>query len=160
MIKLIIDLICSQELPENGADSAHFTAIHAPGLLHGNSLKFPKPSIKNLIWHEWINDWHKCDPPEAHKAISKLRTKVYFARFQVIDLSVIGEQIGPTIVHLRFKVNFLGFTFNGMYIQAITPLKVMKQKIVHQIFMEKKLFSHFIARFMLLGHCAMVSIVC
>lgn len=60
-------------------------------------------------------------------------------------------QIGPAIVYLEFD-SFFG---KGVYIQSLTPVEPMVQKLVHNIYVEKWCPT-IMAKFMMLGEAIQV----
>ena len=46
-----------EEISENGADVAHLTALHQPGVTGGGGLDFAETWLSKLIKHNWTATW-------------------------------------------------------------------------------------------------------
>lgn len=118
-----------QEIPENGADLAHFTAIHNKSFLAGGCD--PKDNfLSNLGYHEWQASW--CPSEEKHIAEVKLsHSFLLLNKFHCFRMKVIGKQLGPAYVHLFLHCPIIG---NLQIFQTITPVEPLLQKVVHRFY--------------------------
>src|SRR4051812_20700972 len=60
-----------QEIPENGADTAHLNWLHLP-------IVFDYPIVRKLFQHTWSATWEEGKGIEQHLAHIKLRHGVLF----------------------------------------------------------------------------------
>ncbi|XP_074598605.1 cholesterol 7-desaturase nvd-like isoform X1 [Brevipalpus obovatus] len=141
------------EIPENGSDWVHFNAVHNKSFLFGGSLdKRPSYHPYSLINQDFLNcTWAPRDAPNSHCAVNVTKSHVNFAGIPVIKLDVAANQHGPSIVNLIFDAEFLGIPLKGAYIQSVTPIHYNKQRIIHQVYMEKSFVSNFVGRCLLVG---------
>ncbi|XP_034475486.1 cholesterol 7-desaturase [Drosophila innubila] len=123
-----------QEIPENGADLAHFTAIHNRSFLAGGFD--PKENfLSNLGYHDWQASWSPSE--DKHIAEVKLiHSFVLFNKFHCFQLKVIGKQLGPAYVHLFLHSPILG---NFQIFQTITPVEPLLQKVVHRFYASRSM---------------------
>ena len=70
----------------------------------------------------------------------------------VILVAIFLLQIGPGIVYLEFE-SFVG---RGVFIQSLTPVEPMVQKLVHNIYMHWAV-PNFIAKFFMFGEAIQVN---
>ncbi|KAH8417054.1 hypothetical protein KR222_002173, partial [Zaprionus bogoriensis] len=118
-----------QEIPENGADLAHFAAIHNESFISGTSKA--KSSFLNIIGgHQWQASWY----PSEEKHIAEIDLSHIFKIFHKFDcfkIKVTAKQLGPAYVHLRLH----SATFGDFQIfQTITPVEPLLQKVVHRFY--------------------------
>lgn len=120
-----------QEIPENGADLAHFRAIHNASVLAGgidpqNSL------LKNAGNHHWEAVWKPSEAPTKHIARVKLKHSIELTKkCHVFQMDVTGEQIGPSYVQLHMKSPTMG---RLEVLQTVTPIEPLVQKVVHRFY--------------------------
>merc|ERR1712117_309666 len=75
--------------------------------------------------------WHHAEEIEpTWELIHALR----LGKYSVMQMKIIGEQIGPSLVHL----NFNGCWGRGVMFQYILPIEPMLQKVVHVFYTNKK----------------------
>ena len=143
-----------QEIPENAADIGHFPAIHTDSLLKG---KFEVFNIHKILDHQWTASWTD-DCPERHKALLALRNVTRLCGYQLSEIDLDVQQIGPCLVNLRFQLNLMGLKQRGAIIQSIFSCGPERQNIVHRFFMERRWFTCLTAPTLLLAEHIMVSI--
>ncbi|XP_014598463.1 PREDICTED: cholesterol 7-desaturase [Polistes canadensis] len=151
-----------QDIAENGADMAHLSAVHGPAL-------FLSEDVMRLVRHTWSNarwtpqssvskdesskemSMNKNSPEdEKHRANMTLRHSLLLLdRFDILELNVKVEQIGPGYVELLVQT-----TFGNMFIlQTVTPIEPLLQRICHIIFSPPLLAPY--ASIVFLGECIM-----
>ena len=115
-----------QDIPENGADSAHLFFLHPP---------FVNKWMGNLmhLTHSWNTDWIPgSDLATSHTAFCDLHHRVMVLNKWFLpgsDMSVQVHMIGPSLVHIQFRT-----LFGNIYaIQSITPIEPELQKCLHDI---------------------------
>uniref|UniRef100_A0A1I8Q400 3-ketosteroid-9-alpha-monooxygenase oxygenase component-like C-terminal domain-containing protein n=1 Tax=Stomoxys calcitrans TaxID=35570 RepID=A0A1I8Q400_STOCA len=117
-----------QEIPENGADLAHFRAIHDISVLAGG--KIPNDNfLKGVGTHKWEAIW----TPSATKHIALLTLKhslSFTEQLNFIKMDITGQQIGPSYVHLRLESSMGRIDI----LQTVTPVGPMTQKVVHRFY--------------------------
>ncbi|XP_026833154.1 cholesterol 7-desaturase isoform X3 [Drosophila erecta] len=119
-----------QEIPENGADIAHFNAIHKNSFL--NDTWVQKKSVFGLGSHNWKARWSPFVGKLKYLAeVNLSHTLQLFGKFCCFRMEVSGKQIGPSCVCL--EVN--SYTFGKIIVfQYITPIEPLFQKVVHQFY--------------------------
>ncbi|XP_057341209.1 cholesterol 7-desaturase nvd 1-like [Microplitis mediator] len=168
-----------QEIPENGADWAHLSAVHGPA-------KIVQMIPSNIVRHSWTGSgWRsyqssKCTDvlnndndnqqtvnvklhinnndnnnnnssnSKKHRAtINLCHNLIFFNKWSIINLNINVEQIGPGYVEL-----FVDTTFGPMYvIQTVTPLEPLLQRVTHYIYSPLLLSPY--AKIVFLGECFM-----
>ncbi|XP_052855245.1 cholesterol 7-desaturase nvd [Drosophila gunungcola] len=120
-----------QEIPENGADIAHFNAIHNESLID-NSWFQKKVLSGRYGYHHWKASWFPAPGKLKHLATVNLtHTLEIFGRFNCFRMDVSGKQIGPSYVCLEIN----SFTFGKLkIIQVITPIEPLLQKVIHRFY--------------------------
>ncbi|XP_076666871.1 cholesterol 7-desaturase nvd isoform X1 [Andrena cerasifolii] len=134
-----------QEVAENGADTAHLSAVHGPAIF--SSIAYP---LSRIARHSWINDgWtphhsysedKNSDNDESkkedaknfsHRAYTTLRhTLVLFEKLELLRLDVHVQQIGPGYVELLMET-YLGPI---CIFQTVTPMEPLLQKVTHLVY--------------------------
>ncbi|XP_044248495.1 cholesterol 7-desaturase nvd [Drosophila takahashii] len=120
-----------QEIPENGADTAHFNAIHKESFINGSGAKKHCLSLRYGC-HHWKARW--CPTPGKQKHLAEVylnHTLELFGKFYCFRMDVFGKQIGPSYVCL--EINSLIFGKLKIF-QYITPIEALLQKVVHQFY--------------------------
>lgn len=128
-----------QEVAENGADTAHLSAVHGPPvfskIVHSLSC-IARHSWKNDGWapHKSFTDDKSSDNDDSKKETEDLSYRAYttlrhtlvlFERFELLRLNVHVQQIGPGYVELLME-SYLG----PVYIfQTVTPMEPLLQKV-------------------------------
>lgn len=134
-----------QDIPENGADPAHLPCIHSSPIFSGGEPTNAQADMQSkLSKHEWKAQWSPIDDEgQTHRAVASLEHKMnlYWPwKVTLFKLDVIGDQIGPSIVHLGFESNSY-FGGKAVMIQYILPIEPMLQKVVHVFYTEPKWHS-------------------
>nr|XP_015024806.2 cholesterol 7-desaturase isoform X2 [Drosophila virilis] len=137
-----------QEIPENGADLAHFRAIH-----NDNIVAECRNRKKNLLhwlgYHQWQASWSPLE--DRHIAETRLNHIFkLFGKIQCFSMDVIGKQIGPAYVHLVLHSPTFG---NFQIFQTITPVEPLLQKVVHRFYASR--FMAPIMKFLIFGETVM-----
>ncbi|XP_041368086.1 cholesterol 7-desaturase nvd-like [Gigantopelta aegis] len=142
-----------QEIPENGADLAHLDCVHVSFIGSGTDLRYIWSKAWSFVKHNWTAKWESFDPPEGHVGQLSLThaIKVFGMSFPLLDLSVKAKQIGPGFVYLDIE----GVFGKGVIIHNVLPVGPLMQKVVHNIYVERKMPT-FIAKFYMLGEAIQV----
>lgn len=137
-----------QDIPENGADVAHLNAVHKTTILAGGEPSQWVQKLTQWAWHEWGVQWApETEEGQEHRARVELKHEMkVFGGIPLFSLNVVGEQIGPALVHLHFE-SFMG---KGVMIQYVLPLEPMLQKIVHVFYTQRTWLAPY-AKMVLLG---------
>lgn len=118
-----------QEIPENGADLAHFTAVHNPSVLAGGCPKDNPLSV--LGTHRWDATWKGSKPEAKHISTLSLNHLLeIYPKVQFCQVDVVGVQIGPSYVQLHMKSVFGRF----VAVQTVTPIEPLVQKVIHRFY--------------------------
>jgi len=110
------------ELPENGADIGHLSALHNA---------FVVASLRPILSHKWAASW-KADETRAHIANLRIaESMVLFGRV-VLPGTVQVEitQCGPSQVFLNFNVPGIGRVF---IIETVSPVAPTQQRVLHGV---------------------------
>ena len=85
-----------QEIPENGADTAHLNQIHSHSILTGGDIDSSTKDCwyKNIIKHEWMAEWSPCPSPNEHMSS--------------LHLTNINKLFGWTLFQVKFEINQIG----------------------------------------------------
>ncbi|KAH8379166.1 hypothetical protein KR009_003336, partial [Drosophila setifemur] len=119
-----------QEIPENGADIAHFDAIHNDCFIAGTSVP-EKCTLSRCGSHHWKASWF---PSDEYKHLAEVRLKhalEIFGKFYCFQMDVTGKQIGPSCVCLETSSTTFG---KFQIFQIITPIEPLLQKVVHRFY--------------------------
>lgn len=149
-----------QEIPENGADVAHLAAIHRDLAVLGGEPGSWITKISGMIsWHDWTVSWKggtdinanesgngdEKDPDtssaflERHQAQAQLTHEMTLLKQRILKVDVVGDQIGPSLVHLHVTVPVMGWKLVMLqYIQTVAP---MTQRLVHVLYTEPGCWS-------------------
>ncbi|KAH7711958.1 Protein DAF-36 [Aphelenchoides avenae] len=122
------EVLCHiEEIPENVADSAHFTSLHSDSVHDGSDITEMKmhrsePALK----HSWRGHWEP-DPEKKH--ISRM-TFYHNAEFMGLRIPVAAMKLthfqpGPGIVYLYMKCAF----GKAVIVQTFTPEEPMFQRM-------------------------------
>ncbi|ESN96223.1 hypothetical protein HELRODRAFT_107375 [Helobdella robusta] len=144
-----------EEIPENGADVAHLGQVHGPIMTAGIDLARTQNKWWSFTRHDWAGCWNQNPDPELkHVGILDLHHKLilFGKHFPVLDLKVQAQQIGPGLVHLMFDSPMFG---KGAYIQTLTPIEPLVQRVVHHIYVNN-FFPTIVAKFFLFAEALMV----
>ncbi|XP_073841022.1 LOW QUALITY PROTEIN: cholesterol 7-desaturase nvd [Musca autumnalis] len=118
-----------QEIPENGADLAHFGVVHEECFLRGTNYS-GDTIFKGLGTHSWQPRWVPTD--KKHVALVTLKHNMRIARkFNIFKMDITGKQIGPSYVHLHLDSPSFG---RIEVIQTVTPIAPLIQKVVHHFY--------------------------
>jgi len=107
------------ELPENGADVGHLTALH-------NS--FIVASLRPLLSHKWAASWN-ADEKEAHIARLKIKESMVLLGMTLpgpVEVEI--TQCGPSQVYLDFAVPGIG---RLIIMETVTPLAPTQMRVLH-----------------------------
>ncbi|KAI9585011.1 hypothetical protein GQX74_006906 [Glossina fuscipes] len=139
-----------QEIPENGADLAHFKAIHEKSILAGG-INSVTSRWKGPGSHHWQAEWKPCESPYKHVARVTLKHSIEMtSKLHIFEMDVTGEQIGPAYVQLHMK----SATFGRIKVlQTITPVEPLIQKVVHRFYSQRILAP--ITKLVFLGESVM-----
>ncbi|XP_067948876.1 cholesterol 7-desaturase nvd-like [Watersipora subatra] len=117
------------EIPENGADIAHFLPVHHASLHHGSDMRdINKDNKDKKVQHifgdaSWMaskEDWYLAKGTLCHD----LYLNGYRLPFAKVPAAF--EQIGPGIVHLR-----INSSKPGLLLQFAVPIEPFKTRLVH-----------------------------
>lgn len=142
-----------EEVPENGADVAHLYQVHSPFIFAGIDLATMWNKYLSFACHKWSASWTQNPAPEEHIGSIKLThdCSMFGKIVTPISLTVSARQIGPGIVYLEFE-SFFG---KGVYIQSLTPVEPMVQKLVHNLYMHWAV-PNIITKFFMFGEAVQV----
>ena len=137
-----------EDLPENGADVAHLNAIHKSSVaIGGEPSRWMEKWTQKMTWHEWGISWEALtEETQKHIAVVRLKHFLQLGNTKAMEVNVIGEQIGPSLVHLHFD-SWMG---KGIMFQYVLPLEPLLQKFVH-VFYADKTWLPPLAKFSLYG---------
>lgn len=123
-----------QEIPENGADIAHFSQVHESSVFSGMKISYLFGPLCKFIKHDWTPSWEPQPPPYKHMAHISLRQKIESFGFTIpyTGLKMDVKQIGPANVHIEMDCIF----GKGILIQNIIPEEPLQQRIIHQLYTE------------------------
>ncbi|XP_065354900.1 cholesterol 7-desaturase nvd [Calliphora vicina] len=139
-----------QEIPENGADLAHFRAIHKASVLAGGTDPL-NSALKSAGYHHWDALWKPSEAPSKHIARVTLKHSIEITKkIHAFEMDVVGEQIGPSYVQLHMKSPSMG---RIEVLQTVTPIEPMLQKVVHR-FYAPRILGPFM-KFVVLGESIM-----
>lgn len=128
-----------QEVAENGADTAHLSAVHGPAVLSNfiHPLSWiARHSWTNIGWtpHSSLSESKNSSVDENsdgedlnHRAYTSLRhTLIIFEKYKLWHLDVNVHQIGPGYVEMTMN------TFFGRLciLQTVTPMEPLLQKVI------------------------------
>ncbi|KAI0232477.1 Cholesterol 7-desaturase [Lamellibrachia satsuma] len=142
-----------REIPENGADVAHLSAVHGACFMSGIDLSRVYDNCWSFSEHIWNAQWTpNTEADERHIASIQLTHVLEAFGYQVslFNMKVFARQIGPGIVYLTFETPF----GRGAFLQALTPVGPLMQRMIHHIYMERWIPT-IIAKFYLLGEALM-----
>ncbi|XP_076750250.1 cholesterol 7-desaturase nvd [Xylocopa sonorina] len=154
-----------QEVAENGADSAHLSAVHGPAIFAkiSNFLSsFARHQWSNVNWtphNSFLESLSSNEENESkkqneenlrHRAYMTLRHRlILFEKFEVLHLDVNVQQIGPGYVELMMHTS-LG---SMCIFQTVTPMEPLLQKVTHVMYSPPVLGPY--ASMLFLGECLM-----
>ncbi|XP_069097404.1 cholesterol 7-desaturase nvd-like isoform X1 [Pleurodeles waltl] len=140
-----------EEIPENAADIAHLSHLHAPGIVSGVDLRYTNSKLWDFVKHTWKVQWQP--EPEPNKHCSQMLLEhgllLFGKRFHLLDVHVEARQVGPGIVFLTFKHAFLG---GGVILHCVTPVEPLLQKVSHSIYYQKTMPT-LVPKFILRAEC-------
>jgi len=109
-----------QEIPENGADTAHLNVLHIPTVMGSDSI----------VRHHWDATW-EADEKETHKSNIVVKEQMLFCgRYVPFSYSEAKiNQYGPGLVYIHMYT-----PLGEMWIlEAVTPVGPLHQKVDHTI---------------------------
>ncbi|XP_063422925.1 cholesterol 7-desaturase nvd-like isoform X1 [Mytilus trossulus] len=126
-----------EEVPENGADVQHLYNVHTPFMTAGIDLRHMWSTVWSFASHVWSAKWEAQKAPNEHIGVLNLthKLRMFGKTITPINLDVQANQIGPGIVYLEFS-SFFG---RGVYIQSVTPVEPLVQKVVHNVYIDRRL---------------------
>eukprot|EP00455_Lapot_gusevi_P038996 TRINITY_DN4368_c0_g2_i1.p1 TRINITY_DN4368_c0_g2~~TRINITY_DN4368_c0_g2_i1.p1 ORF type:complete len:419 (+),score=112.61 TRINITY_DN4368_c0_g2_i1:83-1339(+) len=127
-----------QELPENGADTAHLNVVHSSVVWS---------SLQWLFRHAWdASPWAPQEKPNEHLTQFQVHEHIecFGRRVSLFDQSAAVQQVGPGLVYLNFDSMFGRL----IVVQTTTPLAPLHQVTEHAVFAERKI-PRVIAKFWL-----------
>ncbi|XP_049306042.1 cholesterol 7-desaturase nvd isoform X3 [Bactrocera dorsalis] len=125
-----------QEIPENGADFAHFSAVHKTCLLVSEQIS-NKSLLFKYVQHRWEADWSTSPLPKSHVAVLQLTHYLQmFLKYKMFKMDIKAEQVGPSFVHLDIKSSILGHID---ILQTVTPIEPLVQKVSHRFYARRGL---------------------
>ncbi|XP_046360935.1 cholesterol 7-desaturase nvd-like [Haliotis rufescens] len=142
-----------EEIPENGADVVHLGQVHGSFIGAGIDLRHMWNKLWGFAKHEWNADWQALPSPDGHIGQIKLQHSINMFGIHIppVDLNISAQQIGPGVVYLEFTSMF----GKGVFIQSLTPVEPMVQKLVHNIYVHWTMPT-FIAKFFMFGEAIQV----
>lgn len=145
-----------QEVPENGADVAHLSAVHSPFLATGTDLRSIRTAHGprwRFLEHTWSATWWSMDSDAKHLAgaVVKHRLCIFGVPFPPLDFVANVTQIGPGIVYLRWESVF----GRGAFLQSLLPVGPLEQRMRHTVWAEWRVPT-LLAKFFLLAEAVQV----
>ncbi|XP_020812870.1 cholesterol 7-desaturase isoform X2 [Drosophila serrata] len=120
-----------QEIPENGADLAHFDAIHKKNFI-ADFLVTKNIFAEHFGHHQWTARWFPRFGKSKHLAeVNLTHALVIFGKYNCFRMDISGKQIGPSFVCLKVSSTLFG---NFQVFQSITPIGPFLQKVVHRFY--------------------------
>ncbi|PAV91236.1 hypothetical protein WR25_09195 [Diploscapter pachys] len=129
------EVLChQQEIPENGADLAHLNFLHRIGANEGsdiiNSIDL---SLENIfqVTHTWNGEWFSLED-QKHIGVMHLKQYMQFMGWPIpgSDSFLRAEQVGPGIVHMKFKFAF----GEAICLHHVTPIEPLLQKATFKFY--------------------------
>ncbi|XP_029469917.1 cholesterol 7-desaturase-like isoform X3 [Rhinatrema bivittatum] len=140
-----------EEIPENAADIAHLSHLHAPGIVSGVDLRYTNSKLWEFVKHTWKVQWHP--EPEPNKHCSQMLLEHALTLFgkhcALLDVHVVARQVGPGLVFLTFKHAFFG---SGVIVHCVTPVEPLLQRVSHSIYYQANMIT-LIPKFILWAEC-------
>lgn len=96
-----------QDIPENGADVSHLTALHGDMALGGQYAAQANRSVWNILGrHKWKATW-KVDENQRHASVLELEHKLeVFQKFIIFGMDVKAHQVMHRLHSIRvFKLD-------------------------------------------------------
>ncbi|XP_018801942.1 PREDICTED: cholesterol 7-desaturase [Bactrocera latifrons] len=124
------------QIPENGADFAHFSAVHQTCLLVNAEIS-NKSLLFKYVQHRWEADWSTSPLPKSHVAVLQLTHYLQmFLKYKMFKVDIKAKQVGPSFVHLDIKSSILGHID---ILQTVTPIEPLVQKVSHRFYARRGL---------------------
>ena len=125
----------------------------------GSNGRLDKNTVReSSINGQQINQEPRSPKQSPHTCRIFLKKKTIFFSFNVFEMNLNVKQIGPTIVHLKFRANLFGFhAVDAVFIQSIQPLEPFKHKITHHFHTNETFFQRILSKLFLYGEATMVS---
>lgn len=107
------------ELPENGADIGHLTALHSA---------FVVAALRPALSHAWVGHWrpHESEPHLARLSIQQTMVLCGFPLPGAVQVSIL--QCGPSQVYLFFSLPGIG---RVVITETVTPVEPTLQRVLH-----------------------------
>lgn len=144
-----------QEIPENGADVAHLSAIHEPPGFFPKKLEALTKYLSKIAKHKWTANWtSNNDPERRHESLIELShfISLFEGKINLFHMNVNIRQIGSGLVVLQFDTSF----GKGVLVQSVTPIEPLLQRICHRFYSEPK-FIHPLGLLVLHGEAVQIS---
>nr|XP_033816463.1 cholesterol 7-desaturase-like isoform X1 [Geotrypetes seraphini] len=140
-----------EEIPENGADIAHLSQVHGPCAISGVDLRYTNSKLWKFVKHTWKVQWQPEPEPNNHCSQMFLEhaLTLFGKHFALLDLHVIARQVGPGLVFMTFKHDFLG---SGVILLCVTPVEPLLQRVSHSIYYQENMITA-IPKFILWVEC-------
>lgn len=119
-----------QEIPENGADLAHLELVHEAVLVAGTDITTMHNKLFDFGKHYWKAEWKQDEEKHMGSLWLKHSLHLFGYHFKAVDMKVRAQQIGPSLVYLKFSTPF----GEGVYIHTVTPQEPLLQKLLHQMY--------------------------
>ncbi|XP_069969084.1 cholesterol 7-desaturase nvd isoform X2 [Bactrocera oleae] len=125
-----------QEIPENGADLAHFSAVHKT-CLFASEQNPDKSLLLKYAQHRWEAAWNTSPSPKSHIAVLQLTHYLQmFLKYKMFKIDINAKQVGPSFVHLDLKSSVFG---QIDILQTVTPIEPLVQKVSHRFYARRVL---------------------
>lgn len=134
-----------QDIPENGADVAHLSAVHGPNMLSGSDIRYARPLWAEFGMHAWQASWNSPEegaPPHIARMDLKHSFR-FFNKLEFCTVNVKAFQIGPGYVQLVMQTS-LG---PMVALQSVTPVEPLVQKVIHRFYAPRNLGNAFFQKF-------------
>ena len=107
------------ELPENGADIGHLTALHSA---------FVVAALRPALSHAWAGRWrpHESEPHLARLTIDQTMVLCGVPLPGAVHVEIL--QVGPSQVYLQFDLPLLG---RVVITETVTPVEPALQRVLH-----------------------------
>lgn len=123
------EIMCHiQEIPENGADTAHLDYLHGSFILDWLT--------GSVATHTWDASWQPGAHPNQHLAKIGIDTAIALFNHKIPGSTVQTRitQVGPGIVQLLFPIPHFG---NVILQETITPIHANLQRATHVIYCQQ-----------------------
>jgi cholesterol 7-dehydrogenase len=121
-----------EEIPDNGADIAHFGHLHSPIIAAGTDIRSIFQKKWNIFQHLWVAEWAQMEEPNSHIGELRVAHDLGFLSWKLpfTRTNVVVHQVGPGLVNLHFKTPFGDVAI----VQSVTPVEPMVQRMLHRVY--------------------------